>query len=126
MLDFILIQHSGSGLTLFEFKGEHTVLDPNHSSVLSGFLSAIQGISKELNLGNITQISTDTHHCIFYTELNVTIVIIVDREDCPNFWYNKAKEILNQFLVKFSDSLYINDLSYFRHFKKILMEFVSH
>ena len=56
MLDLILIQDKASGIKLFEFQGPHALIDSEDALIFSGFLSAIQCITTELNMGDLSDL----------------------------------------------------------------------
>ena len=122
MLDFVLIQNTYSGIEIFKYRGPNTEIETDHAFVLSGFLSAIQALTRELKLGNITQISTDSHHCIFFTESSITTIVIVDLKDCPKLWMKEAIGISKDFLECYQNDLCINNLTHFKPFKKKLLK----
>ena len=67
MLDVILIQDIDSGIKLLEYRQENTQFDTDHMDIFAGFLSAIQSISIELDIGNLVLISTEGtkgHNCM--------------------------------------------------------------
>ena len=72
MLDIIFIQHVDTGLNLVEYRQEHTVMKTEHSDIFTGFMSAIQNITEELNIGIIVLIATEGikgHNCIIIPKL---------------------------------------------------------
>ncbi len=115
MIDLILIQDRASGLGLFKYKGSAVYINPNHEELFQGFLSAFQGIMKELNLGNLTQISTEEHHFIINYELPmenkhaINVIMMFDCEDCVDTLRNKAKEIECEFRKMFGNGILVTD-----------------
>jgi len=58
MLDIILIQHHNTGIKLLEDRQNHTNISSIHADIFSGFMSAIQNISTELDIGTLILLST--------------------------------------------------------------------
>ena len=83
MLDIILIQHADTGLNLLEYRQEHTIMKIEHSDIFSGFMSAIQNITAELNIGYVVLISTEGikgHNCIIIPKYPISVIILVDQD----------------------------------------------
>ncbi len=131
MIDLILIQDRASGLGLFKYKGSAVYIDSNHEELFQGFLSAFQGIMQELNLGNLTQISTEEHHFIINYELPIenkhaiNVIMMFDCEDCVETLRNKAKEIECEFRNMFGNDIFVTDTSRYAMFRdrlKLVLE----
>jgi hypothetical protein len=126
MLDLIFIQDKMSGIKLFEFQGAHTLIDSEHALIFSGFLSAIQCISSELKIGELTQISTDSHHCIIHCEGAILVIIIIDISENALPWKHKAsiigREFNHQYLKELSS---ISDISAFKPFNSTLSSILT-
>ncbi len=130
MIDLILIQDRKTGIGLFQFKGEQVLIEPAHEDLFHGFLSAFQGIMKELNLGNITQISTDDHHFIIHREGEETgspidVIAMFDCEDCVDFWKDKAKQIGCDFLQMFAGDKFTGAITKYKMFGSRLLELLE-
>ena len=130
MIDFILIQDAVSGIGLFKFKGKTVAIDPTHEDLFNGFMSAFQGIIKELKLGNLNQISTTDHHCIFHSEQNgkgnpYNIIIMFDCEDCVEHWKEKAKIIGCEFIKQFGNVDFAGNTSMYTTFRDKILEILE-
>ncbi len=121
MIDLILIQDRKSGVGLFKFKGKAVYIDPNHEELFQGFLSAFQSIIRELNLGNLKQISTEDHHFVIHYEgegdTAINVIMMFDWENCVETLNGKAKEIGREFRNMFGDSIRETDTSRFEVFR---------
>ena len=97
MLDIIIIQHLDTGLKLLDYQQEHTQFKAEHTDIFSGFLTAIQNITTELNIGTVILISTKGdrgHNCIIIPKYPISIIILVDQEDPIEFWREQGQLIL--------------------------------
>lgn len=119
MLDIILIQQDNSGLSLLEYRQEQTKMKIEHADIFSGFLKAIQSISKELNIGTPVLISTEGskgHNCIIVPKAPINVIILVDQDDPIDLWRNQGYEIANKFIEHFGTSINTYDISRFKEF----------
>ena len=125
MLDLVLIQHLHSGVNLIEYIEAETTLNSKHSSIFSGFLSAIQSMSKELEIGHIALISTEgenAHNCIIVTNEPISIVLIVDRKDSIEKWKETGHKLLNAFFKIYGRDFDPYEISEFKDFRFIIKE----
>ncbi len=126
MLDLILIQDRETGIGLFQLQGKQTLIDESHQDLFHGFMSAFQSIIKELNLGQLSQISTIEHHCVIHYEGDtqnwpLNIIMMFDCEDSVDFWKEKAREIGCAFLSQYQTNSNPGNVARFRDFgEKIL------
>ena len=126
MLDLILIQDKASGIKLFEFQGPHALIDSEHALIFSGFLSAIQCITTELNMGDLSQISTDSHHCLIHNQGVVHVIVIVDSSDNMIAWRHKASIIGRKFVNQcIKDNFCSSDMSTYTPFTATLKEILE-
>ena len=91
--------------------------------LFQGFLSAFQGIIRELKLGQLSQISTIDHHCLIQYEgdrsdLPINIILMFDCEDCVDFWRQKAKVIGCEFIKMFSGQKFTGNVDKYKIFKE--------
>lgn len=122
MIDLILIQDRRSGIGLFQYKGKSVIMDPSHEELFQGFLSAFQGIMKELHLGKLKQISTEDHHFVIHYEGDesdsaINVIMMFDCEDCVEILNIKAKEIGREFRNMFADRTKEIDISKYEVFR---------
>ncbi|MBN1216242.1 MAG: hypothetical protein JXA99_12480 [Candidatus Lokiarchaeota archaeon] len=125
MLDLILIQDVNSGVNLVEYYKENSPLNTNHSSIFSGFLSAIQAMSKELEIGNIALISTEgenAHHCIITSVEPISIILIIDKNDSIQSWKDIGLRICNAFFKLYGKEFDPHEISEFKDFSFIIKE----
>lgn len=125
MLDIILIQHNKTGLNLLEYRQERTVIKSEHSDIFSGFLSAIQNITKELDIGTVILISTEGskgHNCIIIPKELISVILLVDKEDPIDLWREQGHIIANKFIEKFGDSFNPSDIRQFEVFIPAIKE----
>ncbi len=125
MLDIILIQHVDTGLNLLEYRQEHTIMKTEHSDIFSGFMSAIQSITAELNIGYVVLIATEGikgHNCIIIPKYPINVIILVDQEDPIEIWKQQGKDIAEKFLKSFGDSFDPNLVHKFRPFSAVIKE----
>lgn len=123
MLDIILIQHMISGLNILEYRLKHTKLDEKHSDIFSGFLSAIQNITKELNIGSVILISTQGekgHNCIIINRDPIRVILLVDETDPISVWRETGELIVEKFLKMYAHTKDYNEITQFESFKPIL------
>ncbi len=128
MLDIVLIQHNKTGLSLFEYRQEHTKISLEHSDIFSGFLSAIQNITHELDIGKVNLISTGGkkgHNCIIVPRDPINIVLLVDQEDSIKFWRETGNKIAQEFIKKYHKSFDPHNISQFKNFEFILKKIVD-
>ncbi|TFG05521.1 MAG: hypothetical protein EU539_09220 [Promethearchaeota archaeon] len=119
MLDILLVQQDKSGLNLLEYRQENTILKVEHSDIFSGFLKAIQNISKELDIGFPVLISTEGvkgHNCIIVHNPPINIILLVDHDDPIDLWREQGKEIAKKFLEQFGNLINAYDVSKFKEF----------
>lgn len=128
MIDIILIQSPKSGLSLLEYRRVNTKLKKEHSEIFSGFLSAIQGISKEINIGRVNQISTEgckAHHCIIIHEGAINVIVLMDLCDSIDYWREKGHEIGEKFQEMFKNLMEPNNTAQFREFIPIIEKIIQ-
>jgi hypothetical protein len=128
MIDIILIQDPNSGLSLLEYRGVNARLKEEHSEIFSGFLSAIQSISKEINIGRVFQISTEGekgHHCLIVNEGKINVIFLMDLCESIDFWKTKGQEIGEKFQEMFKNIMQINDMAQFRAFIPIIKRIID-
>jgi hypothetical protein len=125
-LDQVLILGKNSGITLFEQRGQHVLFDKTHAEIFGGFLSAIQCVTQELNIGDVTQISTTTHHCIMYHNNAILVILILDISEKVSRWARKAKQISDAFSQQFGNPpRNANNTGQFAQFGTVLEDYVS-
>jgi len=120
MLDIILIQHVDTGIKLLEYRQEETTLDTNHMDIFSGFLSAMQSITEELDIGTVVLISTEGtkgHNCIIVPKDSIAVVLLVDQDDPVELWKEQAHKIANKFIEKYGKDV---NSSYLRKYQEFL------
>ena len=108
MLDIILIQQDKTGLSLLEYRQEHTKVKIEHTDIFSGFLKAIQSISKEIDIGTPVLISTEGskgHNCIIVPKSPINVILLVDQDDPIDLWREQGLEIAEKFLAQFGASV---------------------
>ena len=89
MLDIILIQHVDTGLKLLEYRQDNTMMKTEHSDIFSGFMSAMQNITEELNIGYVVLIATEGikgHNCIIIPKYPINVIMLVDQNDPVELW----------------------------------------
>ncbi len=123
MLDIILIQHDVSGINLVEYRQPHTKIGTEHSNIFSGFLSAIQNITTELNIGTLILISTEGsrgHNCIIVPRSPINVIILVDSTDPIDLWREQGHIIADKFFEHYGTEFNPNDINKFRDFSDTL------
>ena len=123
MLDIILIQHEGSGINLVEYRQAHTEIGTEHANIFSGFLSAIQNITTELNIGTLILISTEGsrgHNCIIVPRSPINVTILVDSTDPIDLWREQGHIIADKFFEHYGTDFNPNDINKFRDFSDTL------
>lgn len=119
MLDIILIQYQETGISILEYRQEHTKFREEHSDIFSGFLTAIHGITQELDIGTPCLISTEGsrgHNCIIVHKPPINVILLVDNEDPINLWREQGMEIAQKFIEKFGTEFNSHDISIFKDF----------
>ena len=104
MLDIILIQHAETGLNLLEYRQEQTQFKSEHADIFTGFLSAIQKISQELDIGEVILISTKGtrgHNCIIIPHHPINVILLADHNDPVDLWREQGKVLANKFIEQF-------------------------
>lgn len=125
MLDIILIQHAETGINLLEYRQVGTKFDKDHADIFSGFLTAIQNITEELDIGTVVLISTEGskgHNCIIVRNERINIIILMDQEDPIDLWREQAKIIGNEFLEEFGKDFEPHHITKFKKFKDRIKE----
>ena len=125
MLDVLLIQDSKSGISILEYHEKDTKFNKDHSDIFSGFLMAIQSITKELNIGTVVLISTEGirgHNCIIIPKSVINIILLVDQEDPINVWREQGNLIAERFLEMYGEDLKPYNISMYKDFKKTIKE----
>lgn len=128
MFDIIIIQHAETGIVLAEYSAPQTAIDEEHSDLFSGFLSAVQGVTKEINIGQLCQVSTEGekgHHCLICSRGPINVIILIDQDDNIDFWRNRCLEIAQDFLKEYSESFNSSKVSQFKGFNIILKNMCS-
>lgn len=125
MLDFLLIQDAESGINLFEYSGPRALIDDEHSHIFSGFLAAIQKITVELHIGDLTQIATKDHHCLFHQHAPVNVVALVDEGDDVLAWRARIQRVASAFVGQFRQEYRVYDRACFRAFQPTLAALVE-
>jgi len=125
MLDIILIKHIDTGLKLVEYRQEHTTMKLEHSDIFTGFLTAIQNISQELDIGTVVLISTEGtkgHNCIIIPKEPISVIILVDQDDPLDLWKEKGHIIANKFVEEFGTSFNPSKVDQFDRFVPYLKD----
>ncbi|MBD3254640.1 MAG: hypothetical protein GF383_06080 [Candidatus Lokiarchaeota archaeon] len=100
----------------------------DHSEIFSGFLTAIQKISEELNIGNLVLISTEGekgHNCIVVPQFPINFVLLVDQEDPVHIWKEIGADLAQRFLKKFQPRLNSHDFSQYEEFLPTIKKICS-
>jgi hypothetical protein len=119
VLDILLIQHAETGINLLEYRQEDTKFKSEHSDIFSGFLSAIQNITKELDIGTVILISTSGakgHNCIIIPKSTIHVILLVDYSDPIETWREQGELIANKFIEYFTDKFNPNNIGKFKRF----------
>lgn len=125
MLDIILVQHVDTGLNLVEYRQEHTVMKTEHSDIFSGFMTAIQNITEELNIGYLVLIATEGingHNCIIIPKYPINVILLVDQDDPIELWKQQGKAIADKFLSIFGTSFDPNMVLKFKSFRSVIKD----
>ena len=126
MLDIILIQDNDTGLDLLEYRQENTTVKIEHTDIFSGFMTAIQNISEQLDIGWVALISTQGtkgHNCIIVKSYPINIIMLVDQEDPIEHWKETGNIIAKKFLEMFGKDFDPHIISQFKKFTPIIKEF---
>jgi len=125
MLDIILIQDASTGINLLEYRQVDTQFKAEHSDIFSAFLSAIQSISEEIDIGTLVLISTEGtkgHNCIIVPKSPINVIMLVDQEDPIALWKEQGHEIANKFIETYGTEYNPSDIAQFGSFETILKE----
>ncbi|MHA1235258.1 MAG: hypothetical protein ACTSQL_09275 [Promethearchaeota archaeon] len=125
MLDIILIQHVDTGLNLLEYRQEHTTMKTEHSDIFSGFMSAMQNITEELNIGYVVLIATEGikgHNCIIIPKYPINVIMLVDQDDPVEIWKQQGKKIAEKFFSSFGKSFDPHLVHLFKPFTSVIKE----
>ena len=125
MLDIILIQHQKAGTNLLEYRQDHTKIAIEHSDIFGGFLSAIQNITRELDIGTLILISTaglKGHNCIIVPKFPINVIMLVDHDDPIELWRDEGNKIADRFIEKYGTSFSPYSVSPYQEFKQIIKE----
>jgi hypothetical protein len=123
MLDIVLIQHILTGINIFEFRQKHAKIDEKHSDIFGGFLSAIQNITKELDIGSVILISTQGekgHNCIIINKDPIRVILLVDEKDPIRIWRETGELIAEKFIEHYGHNKNYSNITQFKNFKFIL------
>jgi hypothetical protein len=125
MLDIILLQDIDTGVNLLEYRQEKTQMRSEHSDIFSGFMSAIQNISQELNIGTVVLISTEGskgHNCIVIHKPPINVIMLVDRDDPIDVWREQGGLIAERFIERYGTSFDPSIITEFKDFKETIKE----
>ena len=125
MLDIILIQHQKSGTNLLEYRQDHTKIAIEHSDIFGGFLSAIQNITRELDIGTLILISTaglKGHNCIIVPKFPINVIMLVDHDDPIELWREEGQKIADKFIEKYGTSFSPYRVTPYQEFKQIIKD----
>jgi hypothetical protein len=125
MLDIILLQDIDTGVNLLEYRQEKTQMRSEHSDIFSGFMSAIQNISQELNIGTVVLISTEGskgHNCIVIHKPPINVIMLVDRDDPIDVWREQGEIIAERFIERYGTSYDPTIVTDFKDFKETIKE----
>jgi hypothetical protein len=128
MLDIILIQHITTATNLLEYRQKNTKLDKRHSDIFGGFLSAMQSLSNEINIGEVSLISTtgeNGHNCLIIRKDPINVILLVDQDDPVHMWKDVGEDIADQFIEKYGKALNHLEVSHFDDFKAQLQQICS-
>lgn len=128
MLDIILLQHPTSGIKLLEYRQDHTKISSIHADIFSGFMSAIQNISTQLDIGTLILISTEGskgHNCIIIPNTYVNVILLVDHQDPIDLWREQGHLIADKFLAEFGNDYQPNDVTKFQSFTSTIKTLCS-
>ena len=128
MLDIILVKHPASGIKLLEYRQDHTKISSIHADIFSGFMSAIQNISTQIDIGTLILISTEGskgHNCIIIPKIHVNVILLVDQEDPIDLWKEQGHLIAEKFLEEFGNDYNPNDVSQFESFTSTIKALCS-
>lgn len=128
MLDIILIQHPKTGLKLLEYRQAHTKITSIHADIFSGFMSAIQNISTELDIGTLILLSTEGskgHNCIIVPKSPINVILLVDQDDPIDLWREQGHLIADKFVEMFGSNFNPNDVARFESFSSTIKELCS-
>ena len=127
MLDIIIINHISTGVSLIEYRNLDSSMKKEHSNIFSGFLSAIQSISLELRIGQLSIISTEGdngHHCLICREGPISVILLIDLNDSISYWKDIGHKIGMTFLEQFGDKLEPTIVSHFTKFYQTLDQLI--
>ena len=128
MLDIILIQHADTGINLLEYRQESTTMKHEHSDIFSGFMTAIQNITTELDIGYVVLISTEGkrgHNCIIIPKYPINVIALVDQADPIDLWKIEGNKIAEKFIETFGLSFDPYDVEKFQSFIPIIRDLCS-
>ena len=125
MLDVLLIQHAETGINLIEYHQEGSKFDAKHSDIFSGFLSAIQNVSEEIDIGTLILLSTEGsrgHNCLIIPRDPINVIILVDQEDPTDLWREQGTDIAEKFIDRYGKSFQPNNVDKFKEFIPTIRE----
>ncbi|MFW9951979.1 MAG: hypothetical protein ACFFKA_17815 [Candidatus Thorarchaeota archaeon] len=128
MLDIILIQHADTGIKLLEYRQENTPMKREHSDIFSGFMTAVQNITTELDIGYLVLISTEGkkgHNCIIIPNYPINVILLVDHKDPIDLWKMEGRKIADKFIEFFGLSFNPNQVVQFQSFIPVIKELCS-
>lgn len=125
MLDIILIQHAETGINLLEYRQVDTQFKSEHSDIFTGFLTAIQTITQELNIGTVVLISTigtRGHNCIIVPRPPINVIILADESDPIEIWRVHGGMIADKFIEHFTENFSPYNVVPFKSFIPVLKQ----
>jgi hypothetical protein len=125
MLDILLIQDVNTGLNLLEYRQEETKMKTEHSDIFSGFMSAIQNISQELNIGTVVLISTEGskgHNCINIHYPPINVILLADQDDPIDLWKEQGKKVAEKFIEHYGKDFNPTVITQFKEFTSTIKE----
>ena len=128
MLDIILIQDIKTGINLVEFQQIETKFNSEHSEIFGGFMSAIQSITVELDIGQVVLIATKGtkgHNCIVTHKKPIDVIILADQDDPIEVWQEQGEIIAEEFIKRYGKLYHPSIVSKFKEFRFFLEELCS-
>lgn len=108
---------------MLEYRQEETSFKSEHSDIFSGFMAAIQNISKEMDIGTLILISTEGkkgHNCIISHKFPINVILLVDQEDPIELWKEQGAEIAKAFIERYGTDFEPSKIAQFEDFIPIL------
>jgi hypothetical protein len=120
----VWIIEKDSGLTLLCHEAKATI----PGTIFGGLLTAIRGLMTEIQIGQLSSISTDTHDLILTISDNIISAIILESDSSTECLYPllvRINEKAEEHYLKMQQKISYVDTDFFNQFSQLLKEITT-